>query len=128
VGIAPAYAKERVVVVALIDALPQVLLQYAWLAEDVLFRLADGVEPPKSSLGHDAASRAKCRDAWHALWKEHGAKADLGKLKDSQRLLGHTVVVLLDLGRVMELSADENQVRWQINDLRFPLDVQPLPG
>jgi outer membrane protein assembly factor BamB len=28
----------------------------------------------------------------------------------------------------MELAAGDNQVRWQVNDLRFPLDVQPLPG
>jgi PQQ-like domain len=128
VGIALAYAKEREAVPALIELLPQVPLQHAWLAEDVLYRLADGIDPPKTSLGNDAAARAKCRDAWLVWWKDHGAKADLGKLMESQRLLGHTIVVLLDLGRVMELSVDDNQVRWQINDLRFPLDVQPLPG
>ncbi len=126
VGLALAYAKEREAVPALIDLLAQVPLQHAWLAEDVLYRLADGLEPPKVSLGSDAAARAKCRDVWHAWWREHGAKIDLARLRDSQRLLGHTIVVLLDVGRVMELSAGDNLVRWQLNDLRFPLDVQPL--
>lgn len=128
VGLALAYAKEREAVPALIDVMAQVPLQHAWLAEDVLYRLADGVEPPKVSLGTDDVTRGKCRDAWHAWWKENGAKIDLAKLQNSQRLLGHTIVVLLDLGRVMELSVGDNQVRWQVNDLRFPLDVQPLAG
>ncbi len=128
VGLALAHAQEREAVPVLIDVLAQVPLQHAWLAEDVLYRLADGIDPPKVSLVSDDAGRAKCRDAWHAWWQEHGAKIDLAKLQDSQRLLGHTVVVLLDLGRVMELSVGDKQVRWQVNDLRFPLDVQPLPG
>lgn len=126
VGLALAYAKEREAVPALIDVLTQVPLQHAWLAEDVLYRLADGLDAPKISLGNDAAARAKCRDAWQAWWKENSGKVDLAKLQDSQRLLGHTVVVLLDLGRVMELAVGDNQVRWQLNDLRFPLDVQPV--
>jgi len=128
VGLALAYAKEREAVPALIDVMAQVPLQHAWLAEDVLYRLADGFEPPKVSLGNNDEARARCRDAWHVWWKEHAAKVDLAKLQDSQRLLGHTIVVLLDLGRVLELSVGDNQVRWQVNDLRFPLDVQPLAG
>lgn len=128
VAIALAYVKDRDAVPALIDVLAQVPMQSAWLAEDVLYRLADGIDPPKVSLGSDPAGRAKCRDAWQAWWKTHGAKIDLAKIQDSQRLLGHTVVVLLDLGRVMELSAGDKQIRWQVNELRFPLDVQPLPG
>jgi hypothetical protein len=128
VGLALAYAKERDAVPVLVELLAQVPLQHAWLAEDVLYRLAEGQEPPKVSLGTDTPARERCRDAWKAWWKDHGAKVDLAKLQDSQRLLGHTVVVLLDVGRVMELAAADNQVRWQVNDLRFPLDVQPLSG
>lgn len=127
VSVALAYAKERDAVPPLIDVLAQVPLQDAWRAEDVLYRLAEGLEPPKVSLGTDATGRARCRDAWHAWWKEHGAKVDLTKLHESQRLLGYTVIVLLDVGRVLEVTNDK-QVRWQVNDLRFPLDVQPLPG
>src|SRR5256885_10705144 len=36
----------------------------AWQAEDILYRLADGKNPPNVSLGSDAAARKKCRDAW----------------------------------------------------------------
>ena len=64
VGLALAYAKEREAVPALIDVLAQVPLQHAWLAEDVLYRLADGVDPPKVSLGNNDDARARCRDAW----------------------------------------------------------------
>jgi hypothetical protein len=127
VGLALAHAKERDAVPVLIDVLAQLPLQQAWLAEDVLYRLADGLSPPSVSLGNDAAARAQARDAWHAWWEKAGPKVDLAKLSESQRLHGHTVVVLLDQGRVMELDA-EKQVRWQINELRFPLDVQALPG
>jgi HEAT repeat protein len=128
VALALAYSKERDAVPVLIDALPQLPLQQAWLAEDVLFRLAEGQSPPNVPLGADAAARARCRDAWRDWWKERGAKVDLAKLQESERLLGHTVVVLLDLGRIMELAAGTNEVRWQINDLRFPLDAQPITG
>ncbi len=128
VGLALAYAKEREAVPVLIDLLAQLPVQQAWLAEDVLYRIADGVDPPNVSLGNDDAGRAKCRDAWKTWWKDHAAKADLAKLVESDRLLGHTIVVMLDLGRVMELANETNEVLWQVNDLRFPLDVQPLPG
>ena len=127
VGLALAYAKDRVAVPVLIDTLGDLPLQLAWQAEDVLYRLAEGNEPPTVSLGQDAAARTKARDAWQAWWTKHGAKIDLAKLSESERLLGHTVVVLLDAGRILELTK-ENEVRWQINDLKFPLDVQPLSG
>jgi len=127
VGLALAYGKDRDAVPVLIDTLSDLPLQQAWQAEDVLYRLAEGNEPPSVSLGQDAAARAKARDAWQAWWTKHGAKVDLARLNESERLLGHTVVVLLDLGRIMELTKDD-QVRWQINDLRFPLDVQTLSG
>src|SRR5262249_17697150 len=35
--------------------------------------------------------------------------------------------VLLDMGRVLEVDAN-NKVRWEVNGLEFPLDVQYLPG
>jgi hypothetical protein len=127
VSLALAHAKERDAVPVLIDVLADLPLAQAWLAEDVLYRLADGLEPPSVSLGKDATTRSKAKDAWHTWWQQNSAKVDLAKLSEADKLLGHTVVVLLDLGRVMELASD-NQVRWQINELRFPLDVQPLPG
>src|SRR5207248_1345314 len=78
-----------------------------------------------ASMGSDKETRAKCRDAWQAWWTRHGAKIDLGKLEDPPKLLGRTLIVLLDLGRVMELGPD-NEPRFEIKNLALPLDAQLL--
>ncbi|MCS7047578.1 MAG: hypothetical protein NZO58_14570, partial [Gemmataceae bacterium] len=51
VALALAHGKEREAVPVLIDCLAEVPLHHAWLAEDLLYRLADGLEPPRVSLG-----------------------------------------------------------------------------
>jgi hypothetical protein len=108
----------------LLEPLPQAL---AWQAEDVLYRMAEGKDPPGVSLGADAAGRKECRAAWAKWWQQHGPAVNLAKLRESPRLLGYTVLVLLDMGRVLEADTDKS-VRWQVNGLEFPLDVQYLPG
>jgi hypothetical protein len=127
IAIALAMSREKQAIPVLIDTLPRLTTVQAWQAEDLLFRLAEGHSPPAVSLGTDAATRASCRDAWHAWWREHADKVDLAKLQERPQLLGYTLVVLLDVGRVMELSAD-NQTRWQVDNLILPLDAQILPG
>jgi len=122
-----AHAKERETVPVLIDLLPRLPLVDAWQAEDILFRIGESHQPPSVSLGKDEASRKKCRDAWAAWWKENQQKVDLAKLRETPRLLGYTLVVLLDQGTVMELNA-KKEPRWHIDNLSFPLDVQYLPG
>jgi hypothetical protein len=110
--------------IGLLEPLPQTL---AWQAEDVLYRLAEGKGPPAVSLGADAAARKECREAWDKWWKQHGAGVNLARLREAPRLQGYTVLVLLDMGRVLEVDSD-NTVRWQVNGLNFPLDVQYLPN
>src|SRR5262249_893697 len=73
------------------------------------------------------AGRKKCRDAWADWWAKNHKTVDLAKLNESPKLLGYTLVVMLDLGRVVELGTD-NKIRWQIDGLVFPLDAQVLPG
>src|SRR5205823_5816964 len=102
VALALAPLKERDAVPVLIDLLGQLKPEQLWPAEDMLYRLA-GELAPAAPLGNSESSRKKCRDAWAAWWKESGAKADLAKLTQDPPLLGHTVVVLLDKGTVMEL-------------------------
>jgi HEAT repeat protein len=121
------YTRDKTAVPILIDTLPHIPLDQAWQAEDFLFRLAEGHASPAVSLGSQPAARAKCRDAWQAWWKANAAKVDLARLQEKPRLLGYTIVVLLDVGRVMELGAN-NVPRWQVDNLIFPLDVQYLPG
>jgi hypothetical protein len=116
-------SREKTPLPTLIASIPELPLNLAWQAEDFLLRVAAGQQPPTVALGNDPASRAKCRDAWQAWWKTKGDKVDLAKLEDVQKLLGYTLVVLLDQGRIVELDA-ENQPRWQLDNLVFPLDAQ----
>ena len=127
VAMALAYQGDKQAIPVLIDTLPQLSLTHAWQAEDVLHRLAEGHNPPAVALGNNAESRKNCRAVWLAWWQQHEAKVDLARLNDTQQLHGYTLIVLLDIGRVMELGPG-NQVRWQIDNLVFPLDAQVLPG
>jgi HEAT repeat protein len=120
-------AGERKGVPELIELLVPLPQALAWQAEDVLYRLAEGNSPPAVSLGAEAAARKECRDAWSKWWKEHGASVDLAKLREAPRLLGRTVIVLLDMGKVFEVDA-ENKVVWEVGGILFPLDVQYLPN
>jgi hypothetical protein len=120
-------AGDRAAVPVLVNTLPELPQGYAWRAEDLLYRLADGKTPPPVALGHDPAGRRKCRDAWLAWWKDNGPAVNLAKLHDRPPLLGNTLVVLLDAGKVMELGPDD-RVRWEVGNLMFPLDAQALPG
>jgi hypothetical protein len=119
-------AKEKDAIPVLIDLLAQLPPEQAWPAEDLLFRLAED-KAPAVSLGADEASRQKCRDAWAAWWRDHGARVDLARLQGVPRLLGYTLVVLLDQGMIQELDA-EKKPRWSVSGLDFPLDAQFLPG
>jgi hypothetical protein len=125
VAIALVHLKEKQAVPVLIELLPQAQLAQHWQAEDILYRLA-GEHAPTVPPASDEAGRRKYHDAWLGWWKDHADKIDLGRL-DRTDLLGYTMVVLLDKGKVMELGPN-NQVRWEVSDLQFPLDVQYLPG
>jgi hypothetical protein len=126
VGLALTTLKEKDAVPVLIDLLPQ--LTYAQLGpvEDVLYRLAED-KAPDLAAGSDPETRRKYRDAWARWWKDEGDKLDLARLDQAARFLGYTMVVLLDAGRIMEVDAD-NKLRWQIENLNYPLDAQLLPG
>lgn len=124
-ALALAAVKEKEAVPVLIELLAQLPPGSAWLAEDVLLRLADGGGPTES-LGSDAAGR-RCRDAWLVWWRMHGPQADLSRVSAAPPFRGYTLVVLLDQGRIQELDAD-GKPRLQIDGLSFPLDAQWLPG
>src|SRR5262249_35177729 len=119
-------AREKDVLAILIDLLPQVTLSQAWQAEDMLFRVA-GDQAPKASLGTDDAARKKCRDAWADWWAKNSETVNLAKLESSHRLLGNTMVILLDNGVVQEMDA-KGKMLWQLKDVQFPLDAQLLPN
>jgi HEAT repeat protein len=125
-GLALAGAREKEAVPVLIALLDQVPAPGTGPVEELLYRLAGEAAPP-APAGHDAAARRKYREGWEAWWKTHGARLDAAKLEETVRTLGCTLVVLLDVGRVMDLDAT-NRPRWQVDSLQFPLDAQLLPG
>jgi HEAT repeat protein len=123
-ALANARDKEAIpVMIALLEVLPRPQVS---LAEDLLYRLAEGQLPPAVSLGTTAAERKKCRAAWDAWWASHQDKADLARLEQAP-LLGYTLLVFLDEGRIVEVDG-RDKVRWQVDKVNFPLDVQLLPN
>lgn len=118
-----AYARQADAIPILIDTIPDLPLNAAWQVEDFLLQLAANSPPPSAPMGIDKDTRGKCKDAWQAWWKKHEAKIDLAKLEDTPKLLGRTLIVLLDQGRVLELGPD-NMPRFEIKNIVFPLDAQ----
>jgi hypothetical protein len=126
VGLALVAARDKEAVAPLIRLLDQLPAGETGLLEDLLYRLAGNGAPPQVA-GSDPATRRKYRQAWEAWWKDNEAKVDPALLAQAGKSLGFTLVVLLDVGQVMELDA-ANRPRWRIDGLNFPLDVQLLHG
>jgi hypothetical protein len=117
---------DRQAVPVLIDLLAQLPAEQAEQAEELLYRLAGSNAPPLP-LGHDPAAQRKCRDAWQNWWRAHGDQVEMAALKDRERQLGYTLLVLLNDNRIVEWDRD-GKPRWQINGLAAPLDAEVLPG
>ena len=118
-------ARQRDAVPTLIDAIPDLPLSDAWRAEDFLLQLAGKTPPPDMPMGNAPQAAKKCARPRAAWWKDHGTGADLANLEETPRMLGRTLIVLLDQREVLELGAD-NRPRWEIKNVNFPLDAQLL--
>jgi hypothetical protein len=122
--------KDKEAVPTLAALLTEAPPTVAHAAEELLFRLA-GEQAPHASLGTDKnEERRQCRQAWDAWWRNQGPKLDLTKLDLERRLLGMTLIVVLDngtRGRVWEIGPDR-KTRWEIGDVNGPLDAQVIPG
>jgi hypothetical protein len=122
--LADARVKEAVPV--LIDVLDQLPPHPAWQAEDLLLRLA-GEQAPAVDWGRDGPAHRKCREAWTLWWQQHAGQVNLARLHEPAPLLGYTLLVLLDAGKIVELGA-QDRPRFQFDGLQKPLDAQMLPG
>ena len=107
------------------------------------FALAGSKAPAVPWGNDDEPARKKLGDAWQAWWKEHGAKVDLAELAKTRSSSGLTLVALSDgkragfggfggpaaaqAGKVVAIDRT-GQVRWEIDNLDHPIDVQLLPG
>jgi hypothetical protein len=110
------------VLIALLDVLPRNLLAPV---EDRLYGLA-GAKAPALAMGTTAADRLKFRDSWADWWAKDGAAADPRRALETP-YLDHTIVLLLDRGKMIDLDSDDRPA-WEMTDLGFPLDLQVLPG
>jgi HEAT repeat protein len=120
-------AEERSAVPPLIDLLGEDLGALTWQVEDALFRLAGEQSPPVSVGLGGAEARAKARDAWQRWWKDNGDKVDLSRFETGDRLLGLTLGIEYNTGRVWECGRD-GVARWEIKGLQGPMEAQVLPG
>jgi HEAT repeats/PQQ-like domain len=110
------------VLIALLDVLPRNLLAPV---EDLLYAMG-GAKSPNLAMGEGAAVHRKFREAWADWWTKEGAAADPRRARETP-YLDHTIVLLLDRGKMIELDSDDRPT-WEMTDLGFPLDLQVLPG
>jgi HEAT repeat protein len=110
---------------SLIDTLPDLPLNAAWQAEDFLLHLTASAPAPTVAMGQDKDARVKCQAAWQEWWKKYQTKIDLTKVEETPRMLGRTLIVLLDQNSVIELGPD-NLPRLEIKGVLFPLDAQVI--
>jgi PQQ-like domain/HEAT repeats len=125
VGLALAVLGERDAVLTLIPLLETLPRNQLAPVEDVLYALARE-NAPVTSMGRGAVARAKFRADWAAWWLKSGFDVDMTALREPA-FLDHTLVLLLDEGKVTELDSDDRPL-WSIDRLGFPLDLQLLPG
>lgn len=124
------YGKDKSMLPEIIKLMPQVQSARIYRAEEILYTLA-GETPPSITGGIDAESRRKASQAWLEWYEKNEAKIDLAKLEESEKLLGFTLVMEMDVrgigGRIIEVGPDAKE-RWKIANLQFPSDAQVLPG
>src|SRR5262249_8609266 len=125
IGLALVDAGEKDAIPVLIRLLGTLPRSRLWRAEDVLYRLA-GDKAPGVAVGEDEEAHRAFRAAWLAWWRDHGKDIKLAPLH-AEPFHDWTLLVLLDEGRVLELDSDD-KVRFKIDKLALPLDVQSLPG
>ena len=121
-----AAAGDKEAVPVLIELLAQAPAEHAGAVEELLYRLA-GVKAPPVPLGGEPDTQRQCRDAWRNWWRAYADSVEMAVLKDRERMLGYTLLVLLSDNRVVEWDRD-GKPRWQINGLASPLDAEVLPG
>jgi HEAT repeat protein len=115
---------EKNAVPALIDLLPDLPMDRAWEAEDILTTLAGSGGPAVEGL-QDQAKKEQARQAWTAWWNENHNRVDLTRVVGGPRALGHLLVVesynpAIRAGRVAEFDR-KGKMLWEITGLRYPM-------
>jgi hypothetical protein len=125
-------AGDRAAVPALAALVAEKDPRVRWQAEELLHRLA-GERGPNLPAGVDEDAQRLRASAWRLWWKEHGAGIDLAAVDWQEGSRGLTLVCDCDVagrsqvGRVWACDRD-GKVRWEVNGVANPADVQVLPG
>jgi hypothetical protein len=121
-----AAARDKETIPVLIDLLEPSPVPETRVVPEILYRLAGDKAPPYPAKPSEAELR-KYREDWKAWWRDHKDKVDAARLEEVVKTAGHTLVLLLDAGKAIYLDA-ANRPLWELDNLRFPLDAQMLPG
>ncbi|HTU19437.1 MAG TPA: HEAT repeat domain-containing protein [Gemmataceae bacterium] len=127
-ALALAGIRERDAVPALIELIGDLPSAQADAAEEYLQRVAGERGPENLSGGDDRAARKKRQQAWADWWKANGDRVTLVDRyppAGAERYLGHILMVIANTGEIIELGPDR-KVRWKMNGLMNPRDVQVL--
>src|SRR5262245_13400951 len=117
--------KEKQAVPVLIDLLGDVPATDAGRIEEVLLRLARS-NAPSAALGTTAPADS-VREQWKKWWQANQDSVYLSRLTTIEKVLGYTLLVFADSGRVMEVAADGTK-RWQIDGLAHPMSAHVVDG
>jgi hypothetical protein len=123
-------SREPAAVPVLIAFVDGKTVDFAWRAEDLLFRLA-GDDGPAIWLNSSNESNIRdVHDAWIAWWQKNETKVNWKRLDLDEPALGLTLIVenqRPDGGSRIYETDSMNQIRWQIK-ITNPIDAQWLPG
>ncbi len=132
VAIALVELNEKEAIGVLIESMPQVDREQLGRIEEVLYQLA-GEKAPKVSLGSTEREREKYNAAWAEWWKVEGPRVTVANLEKRERVLGHTILCLMEPRAVVGAAATtykvvqldrSNKPRWQISGLTYLLDAR----
>ena len=118
--------REKEAIPVLIGLLADLPFDRAIQAEEFLRRVAAERSPEIVLLAEENNAK-KCRDVWAAWWKDNAATVDLAAATAQQRLLGYTMVLYVNPGRLVEVGMD-GKVRWQVDGFQIAYDAEVLPG
>jgi HEAT repeat protein len=126
-------AGDKAAVPILITLLNEPSAEVSWQAEELLHWIA-GEEAPDDIVGAASAhERQTCRSAWEGWWARRGRQLDFRVLEQAPRRPG-LYLVCESFGdddkreaRVWLCGCD-GKPRWQVRDLRCPIDAHLLPG
>jgi hypothetical protein len=97
----------------------------AWQAEEILARIAGEKRPAETAIAGQPETRRQAAAAWEKWWRGPGLRIDWKHVDVG--LQGGVIVAELETDTIWEMSP-AGKVRWQMEDLQGPYDVQVLAG